>query len=325
MLPGQRSPEPSTSDVAVVMLTEVNYRTGARLDMAALTPQGPRRGRTDRLGSVPFGRRRSRRPDRRRRGLRGGLRLQIPQRRPRRPGRRLRRAAHLSMACAAAAAAGSATPPLRLRPGLRAGRRDRCPPCRLAADPLHVGARRRAGCVSGRRDVRALKAQGRCAVRSVRPRSTARCSRTETAHADAIRRSTARKLGVPPSRSLRRDAGADRPRRHRRFPPARHHALRPDPALPAVRTSMSTDAAQILGEIIATSRLWTGRSSSAKRRWSRTGAIARLTFSMNASSRVGRDVVHVVEARGYVAAAASRRSVTFSPTALAPCAAADRP
>ena len=49
----------------------------------SLDRQGARRGGADDLGPRPFGRRLRGRPDRRRRRLRGGLHLQVPQRRPR--------------------------------------------------------------------------------------------------------------------------------------------------------------------------------------------------------------------------------------------------
>ncbi len=42
-----------TADVAVVMLTEVNYRTGARLDMKALTKCAHAAQERGAVGSVP--------------------------------------------------------------------------------------------------------------------------------------------------------------------------------------------------------------------------------------------------------------------------------
>jgi kynureninase len=61
-------------DVAVLMLTHVNYRTGAMHDMAALTAQAHAQGTLTRCRAGGL----ARRPGR----LCGGLRLQIPQRRP---------------------------------------------------------------------------------------------------------------------------------------------------------------------------------------------------------------------------------------------------
>ena len=52
-------------DVAVVMLSHVNYRTGAMWEMPAVTA-GPRRRGADGLGPGPLGRRGAGRPDRRR-------------------------------------------------------------------------------------------------------------------------------------------------------------------------------------------------------------------------------------------------------------------
>ena len=75
-----------TADVAVLMLTHVNYRTGAMHDMAARDGRRPRRRHPHRLGSRAQCGRRARGPDRRAGGFRRGLRLQIPQWRPRRAG-----------------------------------------------------------------------------------------------------------------------------------------------------------------------------------------------------------------------------------------------
>ena len=96
--------------VAVVMLTEVDYRTGRRHDMAAADRARPRGGRAGDLGPRPFRRRDPGRRPGRRRGLRGRLHLQVPERRararppssmsPRRMPRRRRRPSP----------AGSATP-----------------------------------------------------------------------------------------------------------------------------------------------------------------------------------------------------------------------
>ncbi len=74
---------------ALLMLTHVNYRTGRMHDMAAVSQQAHCGGRADGLGSGAFGRRGAGRSERRRSGLRGRLRLQVPERRPRRAGLRL--------------------------------------------------------------------------------------------------------------------------------------------------------------------------------------------------------------------------------------------
>ena len=77
---------------------------------------------------------------------------------------------------------------------------------------------------------------GRCphgidrADRPVHPRGRGALSRADARL--AARRRDARQPGlVPPSRRLRHHAGADRPRRDRRFPRARHHTLRLHAAL----------------------------------------------------------------------------------------------
>ena len=73
-------------DVAVVSYSHVDYRTGRAYDMAAITAAVHDCGRADGVGPVALGRRDAGRPRRERRRLRGGLHLQVPQRRARRAG-----------------------------------------------------------------------------------------------------------------------------------------------------------------------------------------------------------------------------------------------
>ncbi len=78
-------------DVAVVVLTEVHYKSARRWDMAALTAAAHAKGAlilwdlSHSTGAVATG------PQRRRRGPGGRLRLQVPERRPRSPGLPVRR------------------------------------------------------------------------------------------------------------------------------------------------------------------------------------------------------------------------------------------
>ena len=66
-------------ETAVLLLSHVNYRTGAMHDMAATTAFAHRHGAADHLGSRAFGRRGAGGPAGCRRGLRGGLHLQVPE------------------------------------------------------------------------------------------------------------------------------------------------------------------------------------------------------------------------------------------------------
>ena len=74
-----------TSDVAVLMLTHVNYRTGAMHDMAAITAAAQAQGICA-CGTWPTAQARRAGDLRAQRRFFDWLRLQIPERRPRRTG-----------------------------------------------------------------------------------------------------------------------------------------------------------------------------------------------------------------------------------------------
>ncbi len=74
---------------AILLLTQVNYRSGRLHDMAALTRAGARQRRADGLGPRPQRRRTAGRPERQRCRFRRRLRLQISERRSGRAGLRL--------------------------------------------------------------------------------------------------------------------------------------------------------------------------------------------------------------------------------------------
>ena len=121
------------ADTAVVMLTHVNYKTGAMHDMAAVTKAAHDRGAlmvwdlAHSAGAVPVD------VNACARRLRGRLRLQVSQRRARRARLRLGREAPPGALRAAAVGLARPCSTLRLR--------DRLPP----------GRRRRALCLSARR------------------------------------------------------------------------------------------------------------------------------------------------------------------------------
>lgn len=93
-----------TEEVAALMITEVDYRTGRRHDMPALTAKRRQRRAGD-LGSGAFGGRRAGGSDRRQSRFRLWLHLQVSERRPRR--------ARLHL-CGPTACRHGATGPVRL-------------------------------------------------------------------------------------------------------------------------------------------------------------------------------------------------------------------
>ena len=68
-------------DVALLYLTQTDYRSSERWDLAAMNERARGGGRADGLGSLPLRRRDRRRPRGRRDGLRDRVRLQVPVRR----------------------------------------------------------------------------------------------------------------------------------------------------------------------------------------------------------------------------------------------------
>ena len=142
-------PGPMTS--AVLMLTHVNYRTGAMHDMAALTARGASQRRAGGLGPGAQRGRGAGRPACGRRRLRHRLRLQVPQWRPGRAGVRVGSSAPCRPLRAAAGRLVGPCGALRIHARLPAGAGDRALPVRHPADPEHGGARMRAGHPAGRR------------------------------------------------------------------------------------------------------------------------------------------------------------------------------
>ena len=132
-------------ETAVVMVTHVNYQTGAMHDLAGLTAAAHDRGRADAVGPVALGRRGTRRSERRRRRLRGRLRLQISQRRAWRAGVPVHRGAAPRCGPAAALGLDGARIALRLRGRLpsRAGHRAQPRGDPAGAVDVRAGGRRR--------------------------------------------------------------------------------------------------------------------------------------------------------------------------------------
>ena len=98
-------------DVALLALTHVDFRTGAMFDMAGDHRRRPGARRAGAVGPVPLDRRGAGRPDRRGRRPRGGLHLQVPQRRARLPRVPLGRARSTRPPRASRSPGGWGTPP----------------------------------------------------------------------------------------------------------------------------------------------------------------------------------------------------------------------
>ena len=216
-------PTRSTTDTAVLAVTHVDYRTGRRLDLAALTAaaHAPARSRCGTcrhsVGAMDL------HLDDDERRPRGGLHLQVPQRRPGLAGLHLRRRARTWRARPAASPAGWATPT-----------RSRCPRCtsrppasadalRHAVGPRPGGARARPRPLRRRRPRRpAPHAAWRSPTAAIERADALGLEVVTPRDADA-----ARQPGQPPPRArLGGDAGADRGRCRRRRPPARPPPLR---------------------------------------------------------------------------------------------------
>ena len=208
LVPRARLDEALDASVAVLMLTHVDFRTGALHDMPEWTRSGAPRRRARALGPRAQRGRSARGP----RGMRGrprrGLRLQVPERRAGRARVRLRRPPPPRRVRDAASRLDGPRRAVRLRPALSARARHRAPAVRHAPDPEPGRARvrgrddRAGGCrppppqVDGTH--RPLRPPGRAGVPWIRPGARL-----------APRGRAPRQPGGPaPSRGLRDRAGA---------------------------------------------------------------------------------------------------------------------
>ena len=217
--------------VAVLMLTEVDYRTGRLHDMKALTAQGACRRRAGRLGSRAFGRRACRSMSTAgERRFRRRLHLQISERRTRRAGLHLCRAESMPRRPARRCPAGWATRRRSLSTSTT-GAGHGIERMRVGTPPvIALAALDAALDVWDGVSLEDVRSNLDRAGRPVHPRGRGALPGADAGL--AARRQPARQPGVvPPSRRLCHHAGADRARRDRRFPRARRHPLRLHAAL----------------------------------------------------------------------------------------------